>query len=560
MGNYVSDFETTTDGVTTRVWLWATSDIDGNIVARGTSIESYIAQISNTSGEVHWFHNLKYDGTYIVDYLLKNGFEHSEKRKLEAKQFSTMVDDMGNWYGLQICFKTGNKKKKQVKLHDSAKKLIGSVADIAKRFNMEVTKGDIDHSIYRPIGHVPTPEEVDYCDRDVIIIANALKVMFTQDMTKITSSSDALHLFRKTIGANRFGHLFPSLPKAADDLIRAGYKGGYVFVNPNFEYNEITKANYDVGSGRVYDVNSLYPFVMYTRLLPFGKPRFYAGKYKEHDGYPLYTQVLRADITLKPNHFPTIQAKSGGRFGADKYVKDSDGMMTLVLNSLDLALMFEQYDVHAIEYQYGYMFQATTGIFNEYLDHWREIKENSTGGVRETAKLMQNSLYGKFGTNPMRYNMNPYLEDGIVKWQLDNGTLGKSVYIPMASFITSYARDYVIRLAQANYDCVAYIDTDSMHIIGNQPIDIWEHPTTYGAWKLENHFESSRYLRPKTYFETDGEEDVVKCAGLPKGSRHLVDFENFLPSAVYGGKLVPKIIDGGAILIERDFTIKPKVL
>jgi hypothetical protein len=64
-------------------------------------------------------------------------------------------------------------------------------------------------------------------------------------------------------------------------------------------------------------------------------------------------------------------------------------------------LFLEHYKVYNLEYICGYMFKKCTGIFNPYIDHWMEIKANSEGGTRQLAKLMLNSLYGKFATNPL---------------------------------------------------------------------------------------------------------------------------------------------------------------
>ena len=60
----------------------------------------------------------------------------------------------------------------------------------------------------------------------------------------------------------------------------------------------------------VFDVNSLYPYVMYEKNLPFGIPLYFKGKYKENKTYNLFIQNLRCNFKLKKNYIPTIQLKN----------------------------------------------------------------------------------------------------------------------------------------------------------------------------------------------------------------------------------------------------------
>ena len=72
---YVSDFETTSydfyekNGYT-RVWLWATCDSNAIITKIGTDINEYIDSYCRTiEGSIIYFHNLKFDGNFIIDYF-----------------------------------------------------------------------------------------------------------------------------------------------------------------------------------------------------------------------------------------------------------------------------------------------------------------------------------------------------------------------------------------------------------------------------------------------------------------------------------------------------------
>lgn len=104
-------------------------------------------------------------------YLFRQGFEHVNEHKLEPKQFTTLISELGVFYSIEICFN----KKKRIKICDSLKLIPYSVSDIPKKFGLTVTKGDIDYNKPRPIGYTPTAEEIDYIQRDVLVVAHALE-------------------------------------------------------------------------------------------------------------------------------------------------------------------------------------------------------------------------------------------------------------------------------------------------------------------------------------------------------------------------------------------------
>ena len=103
------------------------------------------------------------------------------------------------------------------------------------------------------------------------------------------------------------------------------------------------------------------------------------------------------------------------------------------------------YDVKELTYHSGWKFKAIKGLFSSYIDFWSnkkiQAKKDNNTALYRIAKLMLNSLYGKFGLNPDVRSKYPYLnEDGIVKYALYDAEIRDSIYIPVASFITSYAR------------------------------------------------------------------------------------------------------------------------
>ena len=153
---------------------------------------------------------------------------------------------------------------------------------------------------------------------------------------------------------------------------------------------------------------------MNSCLLPFGEPVFFEGKYQEDRIYPLFIQMITCAFKIKKNKIPTIQIKNSISFIANEYLETSNNdIVCLVLTNIDLKLFLEQYDVYNLEYECGWKFKGIQGIFTDYISKWIKIKNEATlsqnKGMRTLAKLMLNSLYGKFATSMDVRSKIPYL-------------------------------------------------------------------------------------------------------------------------------------------------------
>ena len=261
---------------------------------------------------------------------------------------------------------------------------------------------------------------------------------------------------------------------------------------------------------------------------------------------------------VKPDHIPCIQIKSSFRFSPTEYVTVIDEPVELWVTSVDWALWNDQYDLDVLEIGEVYLFDSASGIFTNYIDHYMEIKKKSTGGKRTIAKLMLNSLYGKFGTNPDATRKVPSLDDeGALQLKLGDQEEKATIYVPLAEFVTAWARDVTIRSAQANFDTFAYADTDSMHLVGDgEPVGIRVDSSELGAWKLEGRWDDGLYAHAKCYTERLGERFESHVAGMPADMADRVRYEHYLTDTVFHGKLVPRQVPGGVVLEKRDFTLK----
>ena len=576
---YVCDFETTTDKEDCRVWATGVININTLDFIHYNNIDNFFEYFKDKK-ETCYFHNLRFDGEFIISYLFTHGFNHvKDKKELESNTFTTLISDKGVFYSMTICFKKNHKVNHSLTLLDSLKVLPFSVDVIAKTFNLEFSKLKIEYNQYRPINHKLTEQEISYLKNDVLIVALALQELFKQNLVKMTTASNALSHYKELMTKDKFEKYFPILDYNIDKDIRKSYKGGFTYLNPKYK-------NSVVSSGFVLDVNSLYPSVMYYNMLPYDQPIYYTGKYEKDKLYNIYIQHICCMFELKENSIPTIQIKGSIGFIPTEYLTNSKGeYIDLYLTNVDLDLFFDNYNVYGIEYISGYKFKSTDKLFKQYIDYWIGIKNQATidgnAGLRTIAKLMLNSLYGKFALNPNVQSKYPTLdENGVIKYALGQAETRDAIYVPVGVFVTSYARQKTISSAKKMGDRFIYADTDSLHLIDSEIPDCLEiDDIKLGAWKIEEVFKRGKYIRAKTYIEdviekSDkiekfkienpellqlcSEDSILKitCAGMPKQCYKEVTFDNFKTGAIYSGKLAPKHVKGGIVLDDIPFSIK----
>lgn len=582
---YVADFETSAESWLSkdkfaRVWSACCVSVSPEPQTMFTvnNIDEFMRNVKELGNTQIYFHNLKFDGQYIVDWLLKNNYKYSKSG--EPNTYYCIISKDNEWFKIVVSYKKYSKNCIRTTFLDSYKKLPMSVQKVAQAFNLEEKKGSIDYEMYRPINYMPTPEELEYIENDCKIIAKALHLQLKNGLDSITIGCDALRHYKKMITNKAFDYLYPELTNKIDSEIRQSYKGGFVMLNDKYKNVKI--------SGYGFDVNSLFPAVMNlepiikevtgAEFLPYGVPEEFKLKYKYDEEYPLYIQTLACEFKLKQGKLPMIQLKNYC-FGADtEYLKSSKGnVIVLTLTNFDLELFFENYDVCVIDWLGGYKFKGSDCLFNKYIEHWYLVKQNAVGGNRQIAKSMLNNLYGKFARRPDKQNLKPKKSENGFDLVVDDITSfeeGKTLYTAVASFITSIARVYIIRLAQALGDNWVYSDTDSLFITGLTLDEIMNYipvdKDRLGWFKIEHDFDNSKFLRAKTYILHDKKADnkinvSITCAGMSdlikediinNSDTYEQAFDIFDYNKEFTGKLIPKRVNGGVVLVNQTFTIK----
>lgn len=173
MPSWSCDFETTTNVNDCRVWAWAILEIGGDRYYTGNNIGSFISKVIDLGKGIYYFHNLKFDGEFILNYLFRSGFEWSMERKLQSGQIGTLITDRGVFYEIRF-----NVDGVTYTFRDSLKIIPLSVAEMSKAFGLKDEKLEIDYLADREEGHELTKQEQDYIHNDVAIVAGAINYMF----------------------------------------------------------------------------------------------------------------------------------------------------------------------------------------------------------------------------------------------------------------------------------------------------------------------------------------------------------------------------------------------
>ena len=651
---YVADFETTVyeNQTTTEVWAAAIVELhteDVKIFHSIGELFEYICTFNYNS--IIYFHNIKFDGEFWLHYLLtktnfKQAFEKidgvadgnfKQKKELNSNEFIYSISSKGLWYSITI--KNG---KYFIEIRDSLKLIPTTVKRMGQSFKTKHQKSSIEYTGYRYAGCEITEEEKEYIANDVLVVKEVLEIMYQQGHTSLTIGSCCLQEYKNTSFLYDFDKSLPNLyeidiPKdefgsgTIGDYIRASYRGGLCYAVDG-------KKKIKHYNGTTADVNSLYPSMMHSEsgnYYPIGQPQFWVGNYipdEAKDGKHYYFVRIQTQFKIRPKYLPCIQVKGSAFYRPNEWLKTSDVYSkvdheyhsriidldgneipaSVTLTQTDFALIQEHYYLINCKILDGCYFRAITGLFDEYIDKYKEIKVNSKGAVREIAKLFLNNLYGKMATSTDSSFKVAYLkEDNSLGYISIIKNDKKPGYIPIGSAITSYARNFTIRAAQKNYYGVnkngfIYADTDSIHcdLPPDQIKGIKVDNTAFCCWKLESCWDEAVFIRQKTYAEHITHENLepvkepywdIKCAGMPDTCKNLfllsmnehtkdiiqsewfdlVDDEyksaevvNFLSKTrtikdfdydlQIPGKLLPKHIDGGIILEDTMYTMKER--
>lgn len=314
-----------------------------------------------------------------------------------------------------------------------------------------------------------------------------------------------------------------------------------------------------------YDANSLYPTVMAKHPMPIGKPTIFDGDIRkvESNAFGFFYCNIISPAYLK---HPILQRR----------IKTNDGIRTIAgLGSWTGWICSSEMD-NAINKGYkfeilrGYQFE-TGDIFSDYITKMYNLRMEYVKGhpMNLIAKLLMNSLYGKFGmgteitkvemfncsdekgTTNFRKMLQKYgtsVKDFV---QLDNTYIiirnalldiqvnendgvemyhGQNINIAIASTITAGARVYMSAFKNRTNFNLYYSDTDSIIIDALLPTELVG--SALSQFKLENVIERAVFLAPKVYgYLTESGQEIIKVKGIKDeiaSELHINDLESLL--------------------------------
>jgi hypothetical protein len=344
-----------------------------------------------------------------------------------------------------------------------------------------------------------------------------------------------------------------------------------------------------------YDVNSLYPAVMTHFKMPIGKPIAFEGDIRQVDAraYGFFYCKITSPEFLE---HPILQRR----------IKTKDGIRTIAglgtwkgwINSteMDKAVKFG----YTFKILNGYQFEQGD-IFSEYINKRYSLRKEFVKGhpMNLIAKLLMNSLYGKFGmklekTEIMMYDcstdtglaffheMLDFYGETVQDYvKLDNHYLiirntmlsykyneelelyhGLEVNIAIASAVTASARIVMSYFKNNPEFNLYYSDTDSI-VIDKELVDSMV-GSELGQLKLEHTINRAVFLAPKVYGLVDSEgKEIIKIKGINKDKTselNITDLEQLLVKdsnkEFIQEKWFKKVIEGEITVSDIAYTLR----
>lgn len=493
----VGAFDTETDGLGGKLLMiqWG---IFGKVYTDTMPgmVQTFLDFAMQYPAPVIWYcHFAQYDWRYFMKEFVDMGLDVQFHMRSDSAMY-------------QITIK--NAKGKKVIFRDSWALWPGDLKSLAKAFCPDLPKLDIDVANFDPTN----PEHIRYARRDVEILLVALPRLFGMLKQHFgvqpngTTASTALKAWQSKIPDGTY--YGGSKWNAREAYIRSAYYGGLVFLTTTER----------VENAETFDVRSCYPSVMVDYGVPSGT--CYKVTEFQNNHMAIYTVRVRTPDNLVIPILPARNAQGAMRWYRGEFV-------TTVTNRELVFAANNGYEI--LEIIEGIAWEETIFPFNDVIELCKAIRKNFAGETEETlAKLIQNSLYGKYGSRRERLRVfaahnatdedldgaEPYGDDGLwyLKREFDDEMLCKPEW---SVFITAHAR---LKLLQAAYSCgvenVLYGDTDSLTIRKGHS-DALNKGGDYGQWNFEKEWAVFRAIAPKVYSGvlTNGKE-IAAVKGLPK--------------------------------------------
>lgn len=459
---------------------------DGTNYEEFTDVHSLVKFLAQKEQIVYAHNGGKFDYHYILDYL-------------EPYQEITIIN------GRLAKFKIG-----QCELRDSYNILPTALS--------KYQKTEIDYSIFEEKERNKKHNSKlirDYLYDDCVYLYQYVIGFIEQYGGALTLAGAAMKKWKQISGIelpyDHKGHLYENFKQY--------YYGGRC---QSFEHGII-----DVDF-QMADINSAYPYAMLHE-------HPYTTEYitLEHEHFSFFDHCLNSQQTA----FVRLTCTSRGALpyrGSDNglYFPDDAVSREYFITGWELLAALETNTIHNVKI-HEYTLWPDRINFSEYINYFYERRKiaKANGDIKESnyCKLMMNSLYGKFGSNPDNYSSyqvidnnlldeNGVIMEGDKEWSF-SGDLGdwtligadldekeqRFYNVATSASITGFVRAYLWR---ALCDCgrPLYCDTDSIAAvsIGSLPNGFGKE---LGQWEIEGEFNQAALAGRKLYSFAHSEPD-----------------------------------------------------
>lgn len=496
-----ADFETTqpnSEGAV-RVYLWVLCTHKDRI-KWGKDLFTFMETIKDIRAIIY-FHNLKFDMSYIQYYLLDNNIEFD------------MCEKSGTIYSLKF---------NNVELRDSMNFIPCSLRELGETYCSNYHKLEYEDYL-KPYDYIPNMYDIKYCKYDVMTLKEGL-TNYLNELTKVLGENGAPKTAKKVHKKlTNAGIAYEAFKEITDierlcerttrdiyNLIKPAYSGGYVFAKGGtYEADDTTEI-------LMLDENSMYPDKYANYPMPIGK-HYSIDESQIFDNFAIISVSIRFDI--KPN-CPAIISQGFNKQGGTIYMKHSEDFINLVITNIDFKYILKFYYCEWL-FNWGIAWRTKEGVFKKYADIFMDIKASSKGVRREVAKKLLNMCYGKTAMSGVheikRYYIAPdnSVSSEILEFEEDDSQLQ---YFQIGIAICSYAHaDLWDKMEKVGAENVLYTDTDSIKflckdrsVLNNLPI----HDKKLGFWKVEGSPQIFKPLSPKKYIYYENERLHITSAGF----------------------------------------------
>lgn len=500
------------------------------------NIYEFIDHLSGLEdGSIVFFHNAKFDSSFILVELNREGFVQSMSMKrpdhyssewelsLSPYSYTLCMSNMGQFYNMKIRF-----SDRTIEIRDSAKKIPSTLRQIGKDFATKYQKLEMEYDTGAGAFSEISEDEKNYAINDVLVLSEAMYIIwYDYNMRGLTIAADSLESYKNIITEPVFDGYFPDLTEIelpcqmeffdettqsiierapnVYEYCQRGYAGGWCYQNPicrnkvflsDKKFSNMVNGDYvPVKNIIVADVNSLYPSRMITDFFPIGKPQFNLGEptKKECDDYCVYRR-FSCRFRIKKGYLPFIHIRKSPWYHANecltttdvfgsRYVKGQDTKREFVMTDVEFQLFKKHYDIlnySPIDYLCFEKIDGET-LFGPYINHYREMKIQATKeknkAKRTISKMFMNSLYGKLSSSCCSSYKTIHFEDDTIKFDTHVEYEKKPIAISTGAWITACARKFTIEACQQNYfegelRGFMYADTDSAHMVDMDADDV----------------------------------------------------------------------------------------